>query len=83
MNPIDTLGALAQLARSPARPVPSPCISVCRMDPESALCQGCFRTIDEIIAWSRQGDAERRGVWQRVVQRAGLQHPSPAAPPPT
>ena len=36
----------------PAQPVPSPCISVCRMDAESGLCEGCFRTLDEIAAWS-------------------------------
>ncbi len=32
--------------------VPSPCIRVCRMNPHSGLCEGCLRTLDEIIQWS-------------------------------
>ena len=31
--------------------VASPCINVCRMDARSGLCDGCYRTIDEIAAW--------------------------------
>lgn len=52
-------------------PVPSPCSSVCRMDAASGLCEGCFRTIDEIIAWSRLDDDGKRQVWQLLEQRAG------------
>jgi len=32
--------------------VASPCISVCEMDAQSGYCRGCFRTLDEIAAWS-------------------------------
>ena len=35
----------------PAGPVPSPCISVCRMDAVTGWCEGCFRTLDEIAGW--------------------------------
>ncbi|MDQ1259474.1 MAG: uncharacterized protein QG643_1298, partial [Pseudomonadota bacterium] len=31
--------------------IPSPCISVCRMNAEGSQCEGCFRTIPEIRAW--------------------------------
>lgn len=31
--------------------VKSPCISVCAMDDISGLCQGCYRTVEEITAW--------------------------------
>jgi uncharacterized protein len=51
--------------------VPSPCLSVCRMDPASELCDGCFRTLDEIAAWSRLGDEAKRQVWQAIAVRAG------------
>ena len=51
--------------------VPSPCISVCRMDASSGLCEGCLRTLDEIAAWGSASDADRRGVWQELVKRAG------------
>jgi glyoxylase-like metal-dependent hydrolase (beta-lactamase superfamily II) len=38
-------------------PVPSPCINICRMVPATGLCEGCMRTIDEIVAWGRADDA--------------------------
>ena len=34
------------------------------------LCDGCFRTLDEIAAWSGMDDDGKRVVWQRLVQRA-------------
>ena len=44
-----------------AEQVPSPCISVCVMDPDGAFCLGCFRTLDEIAAWGTlDADAKRR-----------------------
>jgi uncharacterized protein len=52
-------------------PVPSPCISVCRMDAATGWCEGCLRTLDEIAGWSQASDAEKRGVWQQLVKRAG------------
>jgi hypothetical protein len=52
--------------------VPSPCISICKMDPDNGWCQGCFRTLDEIAAWSRAADADKLVVWQRIEARQGL-----------
>lgn len=49
--------------------VASPCVNICRMDAQRALCTGCLRTIDEIAAWSRLDDAGRRQVLERVAQR--------------
>jgi len=44
-----------------AEQVPSPCISVCVMDPDGAFCLGCFRTLNEIAAWGMlDADAKRR-----------------------
>lgn len=60
----------ARQARLGAGAVPSPCISVCRMDPKTALCEGCFRTMDEICQWAQATDADRRQVWDRIAQRA-------------
>lgn len=56
--------------------VPSPCISVCKMNADSGLCEGCLRTLDEIAAWGTLDDALRRAVWLRVEERAGLQQPT-------
>ena len=52
---------------SPA--VPSPCISVCRIDDASGLCVGCLRTLDEIAAWSTLDDAQKRAVWEAIAKR--------------
>ncbi|MCZ4313730.1 DUF1289 domain-containing protein [Comamonadaceae bacterium G21597-S1] len=72
MNTADTLSALAELAQDPAHLVPSPCVSVCRMDPASGLCSGCLRTIDEIVAWGRMDEPAKRKVWAGIVQRVAL-----------
>ena len=51
------------------RPVPSPCISLCKMSEETGLCEGCLRTIDAIIAWSQADDDFKRGVWAEIRRR--------------
>ena len=48
----------------------SPCISVCRLDPHSGLCEGCLRTVEEIAAWSSMSDAARRQVLAAIEVRA-------------
>ena len=61
--------------------VPSPCISVCRMDPRTGLCEGCLRTLDEIAAWSVLDDDDKRVVWAQLAQRrAALAPPAGARP---
>lgn len=49
--------------------VPSPCISVCRIDAASGWCEGCLRTIDEIARWSLLDDDEKRQVLFALPQR--------------
>jgi predicted Fe-S protein YdhL (DUF1289 family) len=61
--------ALPPSPDDPTRPVRSPCISVCRIDPRTALCEGCQRTIDEIAAWGTMPDDARLEVWRRIVGR--------------
>ncbi len=49
--------------------VPSPCIDVCKMNPQTQLCEGCFRTLDEIAAWSALSDRERSVVLAQLPSR--------------
>jgi len=49
--------------------VPSPCINVCRMNPQTQLCEGCFRTLDEIAAWSALGDVEKSALLAQLPSR--------------
>jgi predicted Fe-S protein YdhL (DUF1289 family) len=53
----------------PTRPVPSPCVSVCRIDPANGLCEGCSRTLDEIADWGTMTDPDRLATWARIVRR--------------
>ncbi|MGA0610589.1 DUF1289 domain-containing protein [Caldimonas sp. KR1-144] len=50
-------------------PVPSPCISVCRMNAATGWCEGCWRTIDEIAAWASMPDEAKRAVWRALPER--------------
>ena len=49
--------------------VASPCTSVCRMNERSGWCEGCLRTIDEIVQWGSLDDAAKRRVWRLIEQR--------------
>lgn len=51
------------------RPIKSPCVSVCVMNPASAWCDGCFRTIAEIGAWGRLSPDERSRVLAELPAR--------------
>ena len=47
----------------------SPCIAVCRIEPESGLCEGCLRTLDEIARWGSMSNDARREVWSAIHAR--------------
>jgi predicted Fe-S protein YdhL (DUF1289 family) len=54
---------------APTDEVASPCINVCRMNPDTALCEGCLRTLGEIAAWSAMSAGEKRAVLARLASR--------------
>lgn len=67
--------ALATAKPKPGQTVPSPCVNVCRMSPTSGLCEGCWRTLEELRAWGKSDDAAKLAIWQQVEARqcaAGL-----------
>ena len=49
--------------------IPSPCISICRINADTGMCEGCFRTLGEITGWSRSEPQEKRALWQTIGQR--------------
>lgn len=51
--------------------VESPCVKLCVVHPETRLCTGCLRSIDEITAWSRMTPAARQAVMAELPGRAG------------
>jgi uncharacterized protein len=73
MTVIDLLAKRArQVAAGQCDEVPSPCVSICRMDPVSELCEGCFRTLDEIALWGRMEEEGKREIWRLIGQRIAL-----------
>lgn len=50
----------------------SPCVNICVIHPDAGICVGCYRTRDEIAAWSVLGNDERRAIMDGLADRAGL-----------
>lgn len=50
--------------------VQSPCVKLCVVHPEERICVGCYRSIDEISAWSRLTPDERRAIMAELPARA-------------
>lgn len=50
--------------------VQSPCVKLCVVHPEERICVGCYRSIDEISAWSRLTPDERRTIMAELPTRA-------------
>ena len=67
-NAIALVAARAQMMAASGETT-SPCISVCQMSAATALCEGCFRTGDEIAAWGIAGDDVKRAIWARIEVR--------------
>jgi uncharacterized protein len=58
---------MSNLQQTP--PISSPCNSVCRMSEKTGFCEGCFRTIDEIVAWGQLPDNGKRTVLEQIAAR--------------
>jgi len=53
---------------SDERPIQSPCVNICYLD-HNDICQGCYRSSEEINAWTRLDNDSRRQVLVKVTQR--------------
>lgn len=76
MESNDVINRREDLARAIAlaqtqRPVGSPCIDVCRLNPSSGYCEGCLRNRDEIKAWKSMSDPDRLALLARLTERSG------------
>ena len=52
--------------------LPSPCISICKLNKSTGFCDGCFRTINEISEWPSMTDVERMSLLETLRQRQGI-----------
>ena len=49
--------------------LPSPCISVCQMDPSAGVCLGCYRTRGEIASWRSMDEADQLKLLDILSER--------------
>lgn len=47
----------------------SPCVKTCVIDPVSALCIGCGRTVAEIAGWGALDEPARRSIMAGLAER--------------
>ena len=48
--------------------VASPCSKVCEVD-STNICIGCYRSIDEIVAWRSLNDSEKKVIIEQAENR--------------
>ncbi|TGL60978.1 DUF1289 domain-containing protein [Leptospira sarikeiensis] len=49
--------------------VRSPCIKICNMDPNTGLCEGCYRSLEEIGKWTMYSEEERKEIRIKIEER--------------
>lgn len=49
--------------------IQSPCIGICNIDDLSGLCQGCYRTLDEIQGWWDFSHEQKLAVVNKASER--------------
>lgn len=52
--------------------IESPCVKICVIHPRAKICAGCFRSGEEIAAWSRMTPETRRAVMAELPKREAL-----------
>ena len=58
--------------KQPTSEVQSPCVSNCCLDDDD-VCLGCFRTLDDILRWSKTNDSQKTEIIKSAKRRS-LQH---------
>ncbi|MEC8474152.1 MAG: DUF1289 domain-containing protein [Planctomycetota bacterium] len=49
-------------------PLQSPCTGICKLNPQN-ICEGCFRTVDEIARWGSSSPAEQHEMIAKCEAR--------------
>lgn len=49
--------------------IESPCVKICVVHPETRLCTGCARSIEEITVWSRLSPEARAAILEDLPKR--------------
>ena len=65
-----TLNTSSPAASSPA--ASSPCIKLCVIDRLTGLCEGCGRTLQEVMQWGAMNEADRITIMAQLPERNAL-----------
>jgi len=57
---------------SQGRTTGSPCVRVCKKNEDHGLCEGCFRSIEEIEQWSEYTDEQKQQIMVAIDIRKEL-----------
>ena len=52
--------------------LPSPCISICKLNKSTGYCDGCFRTEHEIALWPSMSEDDKLNMLNILRQRQGI-----------
>ena len=55
---------------SPCVNVDSPCVNLCKLDSDF-VCEGCGRTIEEVLKWPEYTDEQKLTVLNRLFDNKG------------
>ena len=47
----------------------SPCKKICSIDKKLRLCVGCYRTLNEIILWTKLDDHKKKNIIFQLINR--------------
>jgi uncharacterized protein len=70
--------SMTVVANPPA--IASPCNKICTVEPVSALCIGCGRSLTEIANWIGLSDDDRSRIMAELPRRLASLRPSDAKP---
>ena len=49
--------------------IESPCVRICVIHPDTKLCTGCARSLEEIGGWTRMDSETRRNIMAELPKR--------------
>jgi predicted Fe-S protein YdhL (DUF1289 family) len=64
------MDGLVEVSFSSESSVPSPCVDVCKLD-NGFVCEGCGRTVEEILKWPEYNDKQKQAVLDRLFDSKG------------
>jgi len=52
--------------------IETPCRKICKINKKTELCEGCFRTIEEIARWATFTSTQRIQIMQQLPLREAI-----------